>query len=176
MTRISLIYGSIAGLVIIATMIVGYALSGGEGAGASQWFGFLIMFVALTLIFIGIKRYRDQEHGGVIKFGKAFMMGLGISLVASVIYVVTWEVYLVLTDYAFADTYVAAVTANFEARGLTEADLQEKLAALEASMSNYHNPLYRVPLTFTEIFPVAVLVTLVSAALLRNPKLLPARG
>jgi hypothetical protein len=38
----------------------------------------------------------------------------------------------------------------------------------------YRNPLYRIPITFVEIFPVGLIVALVSAALLRNPRLLPA--
>jgi hypothetical protein len=40
----------------------------------------------------------------------------------------------------------------------------------------YRDPLFRIPITFIEIFPVGLLVALVSAALLRNPKLMPARA
>ncbi len=40
----------------------------------------------------------------------------------------------------------------------------------------YAKPWYRMPMTFAEIFPVGILVSLVSAALLRNPRFLPARG
>ena len=40
------------------------------------------MIVALSVIFLGVKRYRDQELGGVIRFGTAFMLGLGIAAVA----------------------------------------------------------------------------------------------
>src|SRR3546814_12654255 len=36
--------------------------------------------------------------------------------------------------------------------------------------------MFRLPMTFVEIFPVGVLVSLVSAAVLRNPRVLPARG
>ena len=39
----------------------------------------------------------------------------------------------------------------------------------------YENPLYRLPITFMEIFPVGLLVALFSAAILRNPKAFPAR-
>ena len=37
------------------------------------------------------------------------------------------------------------------------------------------NPLLRMPMTFTEIFPVGVLVSLISAGLLCKPSFLPAR-
>ena len=79
MLRISLIYGGIAGAVIIGSMLTGFALSDGEGFGSSQLIGYLFMIVALSLIFMGIKRYRDQELGGVISFGKAFQLGLFVN-------------------------------------------------------------------------------------------------
>ncbi|HMA49355.1 MAG TPA: VOC family protein, partial [Magnetospirillaceae bacterium] len=41
---------------------------------------------------------------------------------------------------------------------------------------NYANPLYRMTETFTEIFPVGVLVSLICAGLLRNSRFLPARS
>ena len=40
--------------------------------------------------------------------------------------------------------------------------------------ASYANPLFRIPMTFMEIFPVGFLVALVSALLLRNPKILRA--
>jgi hypothetical protein len=39
----------------------------------------------------------------------------------------------------------------------------------------YANPWFRLPMVFSEIFPVGVLVSLVSAAMLRRPTFLPAR-
>ena len=176
MLNISLVYGGIAGVIIIAAMIVGYAVSGGEGFGSSQAVGFLFMFIALSLIFIGVKKYRDQEMGGVIKFGKALLVGLSISLVAAIAYIISWEIYLAVTDYAFAEQYVEMVIAQWEAKGISGAELAEKTEMLNRSMANYDNPFYRIPITFTEIFPVALVISLVSAAILRNPKVLPARG
>jgi hypothetical protein len=40
--------------------------------------------------------------------------------------------------------------------------------------AEYANPLYRLPMTFLEIFPVGFIVALVSAALIRSSKFLPA--
>jgi hypothetical protein len=39
----------------------------------------------------------------------------------------------------------------------------------------YANPLFRLPVTFIEIFPVGLVVSLISAALLRNSRFLPAQ-
>lgn len=172
MYRIMFVYGAIAGVVIIAVMSLGMMLGGGTG---SQLQGYLTMLVVLSLIFVGIKRYRDKQLGGVIKFLPALGLGVGIAAVAGVFYVLTWEASLHLTDFAFVDSYKTASIAGYEAKGLTGEALAEKVEAMEAMMASYYNPLYRVPITFLEIFPVGLLVALISAALLRNPKLLPAK-
>jgi hypothetical protein len=174
--KYALTYGLLSGLVIIATMITGLALSGQDSFFSSEWFGYLVMLVALTFIFVGVKRYRDVERGGVIKFGRAFAMGLGIAAAAGVAYVAVWEIYLAMTDYAFMDQYIAGVMRAREAEGASAAALAEQMARLESMRVSYANPLFRVPMTFLEIFPVGLLVSLVSAALLRNPKLLQASG
>ncbi len=169
-----LTYGLLSGLVIILTMLTGILLSNRESFFSSEWFGYLVMLVALTFIFVGVKRYRDVERGGVIKFGAAFAMGLAIAGAAGLAYVAVWEVYLAMTDYAFMDEYVAGIIRARQAEGIAPAALAEQMAKLEELRANYANPLFRVPMTFLEIFPVGLLVSLVSAALLRNPKLLPA--
>ena len=177
MFRIALIYGAIAGSVVIGAMTLGIVLDGDEkGAASGQLFGYLIMLVALTLIFVGVKRHRDVNHGGVIAFLPALFTGLSIAAVAGVFYVIGWEIYLAATDHAFIDDYTAAILAKKQAAGVTGADLEALAAEMNKMAENYRNPLFRVPITFSEIFPVGLLVAVVSAALLRNPKILPAHG
>ena len=103
-------------------------------------------------------------------------MGLGIAAAAGVAYVMGWEAYLAMTDYAFMDEYIAGIVRAREAKGLSAAAMAEEMAKLESLRVNYANPLFRIPMTFLEIFPVGLLVALVSALLLRNPKLLPRRA
>lgn len=169
MQRIILIYGAGAGLAVILSIILGIMLSdGAETPQGQQLLGYLIMLVALSLIFVGIKRYRDQHLGGVIRFGTAIGVGIGIAAVAGVVYVVVWEIYLALTDYAFIDAYTRGVIAGQQEEGVTGAELQaltERMATLKA---RYANPLFRLPMTFLEIFPVGALITLLSAAILRK--------
>jgi len=175
MFRTILVYGAISGTIIIATMIAGLALASGEGSTGSQWFGYLTMLVAFSLIFVGIKRYRDNVLGGVIKFWPAFGMGLGIAAVAGVFYVIGWEISLHMTDFAFVETYREGMEKAYRAKDLADDVLAKKLAGLDEMMVNYMNPFFRMPMTFLEPTPVSLVVALVSAALLRNPKVFPAR-
>lgn len=175
MLRIALIYGTIAGVIVISVMTAGIAMSGGEGGASSQAFGYLIMLIALSLIFIGIKRHRDQNLGGVIKFGPAFGLGLAIAAVAGVFYVAGWEAYLASTDYAFIHEYTEGLIEKKRAEGVTGEELQKVVENMEAMVKNYANPLYRLPITFSEIFPVGLIIALISALILRNSKAFPAR-
>ena len=172
--KYALTYGLVSGLVIIAMMLSGLLLSGQDSFFSSMWFGFLVMLVALTFIFVGVKRYRDVERGGVIKFVPALAMGLGIAAVAAVAYIIVWEAYLALTEYRFIDDYIAGVLRAREAAGASADAIVKEAAGLESMRITYRNPLLRVPMTFLEIFPVGLLVALFSALLLRNPRLLPA--
>lgn len=172
MQRTILTYGLISGVIIILGMIATIVLS----AKHSLFLGYLIMLIGLSAILLAVKSHRDKALGGVIKFWPAFLIGLGVAAVASVAYVVIWEGYLAITHYRFMDDYSAQMLAAKKAEGLSGA-AYAKLAAEMAEMTrNYANPLYRMPMTFAEIFPVGLLVALASAALLRNPKFLPARA
>jgi hypothetical protein len=172
--KYALTYGLLSGFVIITTMIAGMTLSGHGSFFSSEWFGYLVMLVVLTFIFVGVKRYRDVERGGVIRFLPAFAMGLGIAVAAGIAYVAVWEIYLALTDYKFMDQYIAGIIRARQAEGASAAALAEEMTKLDSMRTSYRNPLFRIPMTFLEIFPVGLLVSLVSALLLRNPRLLPA--
>ena len=158
-------------------MVLGQRLSNDQGAlGSSQWFGYLVMVVALSLIFVGIKRYRDHELGGAVRFGTAMLVGLGIAAVASVIYFGVWEINLSLTDHAFIEDYTSSLIAGREADGVEGEELAALVAEMEVMKERYADPLFRLPMTFLETFPVGLVVALVAAAVLRNSHVLPAKG
>ncbi|MEO1574652.1 MAG: DUF4199 domain-containing protein [Pseudomonadota bacterium] len=164
-------YGAIAGLISILTIIAGHAMGGTNSGLASQAFGYASMLVALSMIFVAIKRHRDRDLGGVITFGQAVLLGLGVTFIAGVAYVLTWEVYLALTDYQFISEYGAQHMAKLKADGASV----EEIASFEKIMVTYREaPWFRIPMTFIEILPVGALVTLVSAGVLRNSRALPA--
>jgi hypothetical protein len=172
MIRIILIYGVIAGLIVAVPMIWGM-LTLTEETAPGALVGYLVMLIALTAVFLGIKQHRDKALGGVIKFVPALTVGLGISVVASVFWVVGWEISLALSGFDFPAAYSKSLLEAERARGASEADLQQVIADAEAFATMYANPLFRVPITFAEIFPIGALISLLSAALLRNPRFLP---
>ncbi len=179
MFSVALRYGALSGAIIIAVIIAGIVLANGPGHGhgfASQTFGYLVMIVALSMIFLAIRDYRNTKLGGVIKFLPAFGLGVLVAGVAGVAYVIGWEMYLAATNYAFMDNYVAQMIEAKRAAGVSGAEFDAYVAQLEQTRVAYRNPLFRLPMTFVEIFPVGLIIALISAAILRNPKVLPARA
>ena len=172
MTRTIVTYGLISGVIIILGMIATIVFS----AQHSLWLGYLIMLVGLTAILLAIKSHRDKVLGGDIKFWPAFLIGLGVAVVAGIAYVAIWEAYLAITHYRFMDEYTASILASKKAAGLSGAAYAKLAGEMAEMKKNYANPLYRMPMTFIEIFPVGLLVALVSAALVRNSKFLPAKA
>ena len=176
MTNIIFLFGTLAGVIVIGGMlaVIGWHSGSPEIGDHSLNVGYTIMIVALSMIFFGIKRYRDVELGGVIGFGRAFMVGLGITIVAGIIYVMVWEVYMAATNYTFMNAYADAMIAGERAKGASPEAIAKLTAEMEKLKVDYMNPLFRVPMTFIEIFPVGVVVSLISAAILRNSRVLPA--
>ena len=171
-------YGVIAGVVVAAGMFASLAVFGGElpHGMAGMALGYATMLLAFSAVFVGIKHQRDVTRGGVIGFWPAFGMGLAISFIAAVFYVLAWEVAQATVVPDFAAHYAQSVIAGKQAEGVDAATLAQLAADMEAFKVQYANPMFRLPMTFAEIFPVGVLVSLVSAGLLRNPRFLPARA
>ena len=176
MTRIIFTYGLISGAVIIGGILATIVFSSSLPPHSNELLGYLIMLVALSSILVGVKQHRDQALGGVIKFVPALGIGLGIAVVASLVYVAVWEAYLAMTHYTYMDHYIAHELAAKRAAGVTGAAYARTAAEMESMRAAYANPLIRMLMTFAELFPVGLLVALVTAALVRNPRFLPARS
>jgi len=170
-------YGVIAGLVVGLSMIGSFWAT--DGQMPHGWLGMAVgyatMLVAFSAVFVGIKHQRDVAGGGVIRFWPAFGMGLAISLIAALFYVGAWEFVQATIVEDFAGSYGQSVIAAEKAKGIDPAALAKLTAEMDAFKVQYADPMFRLPMTFAEIFPVGVLVSLISALVLRNPRVLPAR-
>lgn len=176
MLRSILKYGVIAGLVVGGLMFATFlGFDGMPPLKYGMLIGYTTMLIALSAVFVGIKRHRDVERGGVIGFWSAVGVGLGVSFVAGIFYVAAWETLQAMTHMDFATSYSNAIIASERAKGASAEALAKLTADMETFKVQYANPLFRLPMTFLEIFPVGVLVSLVSAGLLRNSRFLPAR-
>jgi len=172
-------YGIVAGLIVAVPMVWRMLAAKPDETAlpvAGMLLAYLTMIVALTAVFLGIKAYRDKVLGGAIRFLPAFGIGIGISAVAALLYVIGWEISMAYSSFDFIPFYKDSMIEAARARGATGAELQKAIADAESFATTYRNPWIRVPITFIEMFPVGLLVSAISAAVLRNPRVLPARS
>lgn len=166
------IFGSVAGLIITLFMIYfTRECYTNPDMQTNDVVGYASMIAVFSLIFVGIKSYRDKYNGGIISFGQAFKTGLYITLIASTMYVVVWlvEYYVFIPD--FLDKYILHVLKEAGRKGATAEELKEKAAEMTNFKELYKNPLFVVLISFLEVFPVGLIVTFVSALILkRKPK------
>ena len=175
MFRIVLIFGLISGAIAAALMwlLMNVATTGAVNFDNAMLWGYATMVIALSLVFFGIKSYRDR-NGGQISFLKGLQIGILISLISSVCYAASWEIYYPSIGQEFLQKYTAYNLDKLKKNGASDAEVEKARVESEQFIELYRNFFVRFGMTIMEILPVGVIVTLISAALLRKREILPA--
>jgi hypothetical protein len=168
MTKTVLTFGLISGFLVSVLMGGSLFLANRIGYGHSMALGYTIMVASFLLVYFGIRSYRDNTLPGQISFGRAFACGILITLITTVCYVAMWEVLYFNFMPHFMDSYFAAQIHRVQSAGLDAATTTAQVAAIQHSQQLYQNPLINMAYTFMEPLPVSLLITLISAALLRR--------
>jgi hypothetical protein len=166
--KIVITFGLISGVISISLMVCTIRLTNQIGFDKAEILGYTAIVLSFLMVFFGIRSYRDNVSGGHITFGKAFGVGICITLISCVFYVATWEVlnHTVFPD--FIDKYSAYMISKAQASGASAQAVQAEIDKMQDMKVMLANPLYNVLMTFIEPFPVGLLITLISAAVLRK--------
>ena len=173
MTRIVWTFGLISGGIMAATMAISMMFADQIGFDRGAIIGYATMILAFLVVYVGMRSYRDTVLAGVIGFGRAFKVGISITLIVSVCYVAAWEVIYHTMAPDFAEKYSAYAIEKTRASGASAAQIEAQRQKMTAFQEQYKNPLVNIGMTFLEVFPVGVVVVLVSAAVLSRRKALP---
>jgi len=170
MTKIVLTYGLISGGILagLFALMMPLCLNGSMDYEHSEVLGYTAMILAFILVFLGVRSYRENAGGGSITFGKAFQVGLLITLVTCAVYVISWEIVYWGFMPDFGDKYSAHMIEKARKSGASAAVIAETTAEMARFRELYKNPFINVGMTFIEVFPVGLIVTLVSAGILRK--------
>ena len=168
MKKTVLTFGVISGLISAVTMLATIPFMHKISEDKGLIIGYTTMVLAGLLVFFGIRSYRDSVSGGKLTFGRAFAVGILISLLSNCFYVATWEVAYFKFMPDFAEKYAAQMVEHAKASGASEEKIEKTKREAENFARNYHKPLYNISMTFLEPFPVFLVITLLSAAILRK--------
>lgn len=168
MKRIVLTFGLIAGAILSVMMLIQMSFIERIGFERGMVIGYTTMVLAFLLIFFGIRSYRDNVAGGRVGFGRATAVGLLIMLVASACYVATWEFVYFRMMPDFADKYAAHAIEKARAEGAPASEIDALTRDMDSFRTEYRKPLVNIAYTFLEPLPVGLVMTLVSAGILRR--------
>jgi hypothetical protein len=168
MRKTILKYGLISGLLCAALIAIATPIENSLSLDYGYYIGYTVIVLSFLLVFFGIRSYREDQSGGQITFGRAFAIGISITLITCVFYVLTWEIIYFNFMHDFMDKYAAYLVQKAHASGMSAAALQAQLAQIQKSKELYNNIFYNIAMTFIEPFPVGLVITLISAAILRK--------
>jgi uncharacterized protein DUF4199 len=168
MRKTVLTFGVISGLISAVMMLATVPFMHKISSDKGLIIGYTTIVLAGLLVFFGIRSYRDNVSGGKMTFARGLAVGILISLLSNCFYVATWEVvsYKFMPD--FAEKYAGQMVEHAKSSGASQQKIDETARQAADFVRNYHNPLYKISMTFLEPFPVFLVITLVSAAILRK--------
>jgi len=161
-------FGLISGAVSALMMVGTLPFEDKIGYDHGYVIGYTTIVLSFLLVYFGIRSYRDNVGSGQITFGRAFGIGICITVISCLCYVLTWEILYYNFYPDFLDKFDAHVIAKLRASGATAAAIQAKAQELQKLKEMYANPLFNGAMTFLEPFPVGLLITLISAGILRK--------
>ncbi len=169
MNKIVWTFGLIAGGILSLMMVLTIRFVDSLGEGGAV-FGYTTMVAAFLLIYFGVRSYRDNVLGGSIGFGRAFATGMLIATIGGLCYTATWEVmyYRFMPD--FGEKYSQRQVEHARQQGKSDAEIAKVQAEMQKFAEAYKNPFYNSAMTFLEPLPVGILISLVSAGVLRRKR------
>lgn len=171
MKKIVIVSGLISGCIVSVVMglsMLAYHNNPNADFSKGMLIGYTTMVLAFSLIFVAVKNFRDKHNKGVVSFKKAFFMGLYITVIASIMYVITWAIEYNYFIPDFMDKMYAPMVAKLKSDGASQELLNAKMKELAEAKAMYKNPITFTLITFSEIAWVGILISIISALILKK--------
>jgi len=168
MKKTVLTFGLISGVIISVLMLATLPFAHQIGFSRAMIVGYTNMVLSFLLVFFGIRSYRENVGNGQISFGRALSVGLLIMLISCAFYVITWEIMYFFLMPNFLNEYSAYMVENMRASGASAEQINQQVEQMKQFQVLYSNPLINVAFTLLEPLPVGLVMTLISALILRK--------
>jgi len=169
MKKIVLTFGFISGAIMSASMTAIMVFAHQTDPSRGMVIGYTMMVLSFLLVFFGIRSYRENVGNGYISFGRALGVGFLIMLISCACYVATWEVVYHKLMPDFTEKYMAQSIERVRASGKSPQEIDSEIQNMRSMMQLYNsNIFFNMAITFLEPLPVGVLMSLISAAILRK--------
>jgi hypothetical protein len=168
MRKTVLTFGFISGAVSSVMMLLTVPFMDRIGFDHGEILGYTLIVASFLPIYFGIRSYRENVSGGTLTFGRAFVVGLLIALISSACYVATWEFVYFKLRPDFGEKFSAYAIEKVRASGGSPQAIEDTTKQMQMFKQMSDRPLVNAAMTFVEPFPIGVVVTAISAAVLRR--------
>lgn len=165
MKKTVLTYGLISGAIGAALLLAHVPFM--EGGTKDLIVGYTGIVLSALLIFFGVRSYRENVGHGKISFARGFSVGILIAIISAACYVAAWEA-VYFSNPGIADHVFDQPIKDLKAKGASQAEIDAATVQVESFKKLYANPFANAAFTLVEPLPVGVLMTLISAAILRR--------
>ncbi|MDX1941627.1 MAG: DUF4199 domain-containing protein [Saprospiraceae bacterium] len=153
-------FGLYSSAVMLGLFGLTWAIFGTSlGYTASEVIGYLSFFISLSFIYFGVKTYRDEQNGGQITLGKAFLVGLLIALIPSFFFAIYTGIFIVLQG----EKWMQWALENMPPSQRSQFDANPEL---------FTNPWFQGVVMFFTVFVIGLVYALISAFLVKRSKTL----
>ena len=162
MKKFVLRYGLIGGCLIVGLGLFNwFFIAQIFGYNASEIFGYLSIILALLCIPLGIKYFRDKLNDGMVSFGEGFKIGMGITIITSVIMFFYSMLFWVLAGDDFM---------KWREQVLTESELKQAQLQMAEMPDFVLSPWFQGLVMLLTVFLIGMIINLVSSLALKNSK------
>jgi Protein of unknown function (DUF4199) len=168
MKKTVLTYGLLSGAIAIAMMAITMPFIEPDSMGTADVLGYTSILLSALLVFFGIRSYRENAGAGRMTFGRGFVVGLLITLISTTCYAAAFEIMYFKLVPDFGEKFSACMVERVRAAGGTPQEVEHVTSQARMIKQLYDNPATNAAMTFAMSFPIGLVVTLISAAILRR--------
>jgi len=158
-------YGTRSALCILLLVIISAVALKNLDFSTQEIYGYASIIISLSFVFFGIKHFRDQENNGLLSFGKGLIIGLLISLFASITFGLYNVIYVEYINPDFMTAYYDDAVTQVS-KTLSGEELQAKLKTMEEEKASFSNPFMNFSLMFLTVFMIGLIISLISSLVL----------
>ena len=164
MKRNVLIFGLFIGAILTINSIVHVNMVyNNPDYKGNDVLGYATMVLMFSIMYFGIRNYRNNYLDGRISFLQAFKTGALICFIASTVYTVIGLLYYYIFVPDFVDVF-----SDYVIRNSAPDEVESKTAQMANFKELYKNPLFAILITYIEVLPIGMIVALISAFIVKK--------
>jgi len=160
-------YSTYSAITICSLFLMGWFIFDGFSYSFQEIIGYASMIISLAFVFFGIKHYRDVENQGMLSFKQGLLIGILITLFASIAFGLLDMIYVKYINPDFTTEYYNYYIEKMRT-SLSPSEFETELEKIEAQKELFSNSFLSFLLMFATVFIIGFIISLISGLILQR--------